>query len=145
MGLHWFRFCLLLLLGLVQVSAQDIADATACFEKLDNCNTNDNALEDFPVLSDDLLKRATKLQDFEKKKHYLQFNVLGAEGEVYKYRIYRCGCTPPRNTGFTTLFTHSNALYVDEHPIIAGMFEIDPDYVVTDYTCEVFFRQVKCL
>ena len=35
-------------------------------------------------------------------------------------------------TAFTILFTHSNALYVDDHPIIAGIYEIDRGYIAED-------------
>ena len=108
------QFCVcMLLLWLVLVSAdpKKLADSSACYEALGNCDTTDNPLDDdnFPVISDDLLKRATKLQDFKKDKAYFQFKVIGlGEGEAYNYRIYRCGCNPiPEN----------DSIYYPFHPL----------------------------
>ena len=136
MAVHQLCVCMLLFwLVLVSADPKKLADSNACYERLGNCDTTDDPLDDddFPVISDDLLKRATKLQGFKKDKEYFQFKVIGlGEDEAYNYRIYRCGCNPDPNDAFTILFTHSNALYVDEHPIIAGIYEIDRGYIAED-------------
>lgn len=106
----------------------------------DDCYEKDQCREDVDGFSEDEkieIKYAKKtILEVKYFNRFVQFVIRGAEEDQrYSYQVYPCGCIPNNNEEFgnrQVLYTRTNKLFVNEHPIIAAIFAIDEEYVIAD-------------